>query len=77
MLEKYNHFTCGTIRLFDPFYKNTTLNILNMAHLKFETFPLTRTPHETNITCWKYLTFRKCQVLRNAKWLEILTFCKD
>jgi len=49
MLEKYNHFTCGTIRLFDPFYKNTTLNILNMAHLKFETFPLTRTPHETNI----------------------------
>ena len=48
MLEKYNHFTCGTIRLFDPFYKNTTLNILNMAHLKFETFPSTGTPHETN-----------------------------
>ncbi|PTO81260.1 hypothetical protein CWN93_14065 [Vibrio splendidus] len=48
MLEKYNHFTCRFIRLFDPLYKKTTLNILNMAHLKFETFPSTGTPHETN-----------------------------
>ncbi len=66
MFEKYNHSTCGSIRLFDPFYKKTTLNILNMSHLKFETSPLTRTPHEANInffgnanffetlTCWKY-----------------------
>lgn len=72
MLEKYNHFTCGTIRLFDPFYKNTTLNILNMAHLKFETFPLGRTPHETNVSFSGNANF-----FGNAKWLEILTFCKD
>ncbi|TKF41912.1 hypothetical protein FCV60_15120 [Vibrio sp. F13] len=49
MLKKYNHFTCRFIRLFDPLYKKTTLNILNMAHLKFETSPPTGTPHEANI----------------------------
>ncbi|PTO56706.1 hypothetical protein CWN94_03780 [Vibrio splendidus] len=57
--------------MFDPLYKKTTLNILNMAHLKFETLPLRRTPHGTNINffgnaifletlaCWKYSLFVK------------------
>ncbi|TKF83206.1 hypothetical protein FCV65_12945 [Vibrio sp. F13] len=48
MLEKYNHFTFGTIRLFALFYKKMTLNILNIALLKSETPPLARAPHETN-----------------------------
>ncbi len=59
MLEKYNHFTYRTIRLFDPFYKKTTLNILNIIHLKFETLPLTRAPHESNINLFEMLTFCK------------------
>ncbi|PTP69243.1 hypothetical protein CWO31_00190 [Vibrio splendidus] len=70
--KKYNHFTCRFIRLFDPLYKKTTLNILNMAHLKFETSPLRRTPHETNVSFSGNANF-----FGNAKWLEILTFCKD
>ncbi|TKF96266.1 hypothetical protein FCV71_13135 [Vibrio lentus] len=59
MFEKYNHLTCGAFRLFDPLYKKTTLNILNMAHLKFETLPLRRAPHEANINFWEMLTFCK------------------
>ncbi|NOI96426.1 hypothetical protein F0232_15775 [Vibrio sp. T3Y01] len=46
--KKYNHLTCGSIRLFDSFYKKKILNTLNITHLKFETPLLTRTSHEAN-----------------------------